>query len=69
MAIKCTTNSHSSTQEIRRLLWNRKFHYHVHNSPSLVPVLSQLNPVHKVSPNFSKIHSKYYPPVYAQFSY
>jgi len=36
-------NSHSYIQD---LLWNPKAHFHVHNSPPLVPVQSQMNPVH-----------------------
>jgi hypothetical protein len=35
----------SVIQEILFLLWNLKAHYHVHKSPQLGPILSQMNPI------------------------
>jgi hypothetical protein len=48
--------SHSASQEIFHLLWSLKVHYRVHNSPSLLLVLSRMNPVHTLPPNFPKIY-------------
>jgi len=48
-------NSRSASQEIPRLLWNPKVHYHVHSSPPLVRILSQTRTVHTVTSRFSKI--------------
>jgi hypothetical protein len=43
----------SGTQEFLNIFWNPKVYNRVHTNPSLVPILSQINPVHTY---FSKIH-------------
>jgi hypothetical protein len=48
-------HSHLACQEIARLLWNLKIHYHVYMRQLLGPILSQMNPVNIIIPSFLKI--------------
>ena len=49
-------NRFSASQEIPRILWNQKFHYRIHKCPPLVPILSQLDPIHIPTPHFLKTY-------------
>jgi hypothetical protein len=51
------TYSHSASQKTHQVLWNPKVYYHVHKSLPLVPILSQILPVHTSPIYFSMIHS------------
>jgi hypothetical protein len=44
--------SRSTKQKNLRLLWNPKIHYRVHNSPPQIPILSLINLVQILTPNF-----------------
>jgi hypothetical protein len=50
-------NTHSASHVISHLLLNPTFHYCVHNSPPLAPILSQVYWVYIFPPFPPKIHS------------
>ena len=44
-------NPFSASQEIPRIVWNLKVHYHFCRSLPCVPIVSQINPVHASPPH------------------
>jgi hypothetical protein len=46
----------AATQELPSILWNPKFHYRVHKSPPLAPILSQIKSIHTIPSYLSKIY-------------
>jgi len=57
-------NGSLANQETPWILWNSEVHYHVHKSPLIVPIQSQMNPVNALPSFFLKMPF-YYPPIYA----
>jgi hypothetical protein len=47
--------SFAATEELTSVLWNPKVHYHIHKNLLLLPILSQINPVHTTPISLNKI--------------
>jgi hypothetical protein len=62
------TTSYSATQEFPKLFLNPKVHYRVYKNPPVVPILSQICPVHTTPPYFSQIHFNIVFPVMSRSS-
>jgi hypothetical protein len=49
------SDSSSASQE-KRILWNTKVHCRIHKNPPLVPIVSQMNPIHTFQAYFCKFY-------------
>jgi hypothetical protein len=61
--------SRSDTEQFPNISWNAKFHYHIHKSPPLAPILSQMYPVHTIPSYFPNIHLNIILPLMSRSSY
>jgi hypothetical protein len=57
----------ATTQELSSILCNPKVHYRAHKSPPLVPILSQIDPVHTILSYLSTIYFNIVHPLTSSF--
>jgi hypothetical protein len=56
LSSSCKSLRFLANQVIPRILWKLKVHYRTHNSPLIVPNLSQMNLMHVIPSYLCKIH-------------
>jgi hypothetical protein len=68
LSLSWETVNLAATQEFTNIFWKAMVHYRVHTNPLLVPILSQINPVHTTLSYLSKIHlTIILPPTFKSF--
>jgi hypothetical protein len=61
--------SRSATQKFLNILWDPKGHYHLHKSPLMISVFSQMNPDQIIESHFSQIQPNCVFPPTPRYSY
>ena len=56
MSPSLEANWFAASQEIPRILWNPKVHYHTHKPLPPIPILGQPNPIHTTTSHLLEIH-------------
>jgi hypothetical protein len=54
MSLSYEAASRLAALDFPNILWNPNVHYRVHKSPSLIPILGQINPVHTITSYLSR---------------
>jgi hypothetical protein len=56
------------SQYFHRIFWNRCVHCHFHSSTSILPILSQINPIHNLASYLCKIYCNIILPSMSRYS-